>query len=140
MLEAIILTLKIMGWLGVILAILSSTNILTKTLTNVWSKKESFSWSKMFKGIGKVSVFYFSAVAVSIAFTILPFINEMITTFFGVMLISNDTLNTLSSTGILGIVMATVVMQGTKAIQSILELSKISTGEKEEITWKVEEE
>ena len=36
--------------------------------------------------------------------------------------------------------MATVVMQGTKAIQSILELSKISTGEKEEITWKVEEE
>lgn len=140
MLEAIILTLKIMGWLGVILAILSSTNILTKTLTNVWSKKESFSWSKMLKGIGKVFVFYFSAVAVSIAFTILPFINEMITTFFGVMLISNDTLNTLSSTGILGIVMATVVTQGTKAIQSILELSKLSTGEKEEITWKVEEE
>ena len=140
MLEAIILTLKIMGWLGVILAILSSTNILTKTLTNVWSKKESFSWNKMLKGIGKVFVFYFSAVAVSVAFTILPFINEMITTFFGVMLISNDTLNTLSSTGILGIVMATVVMQGTKAIQSILELSKISTGEKEEITWKVEEE
>ena len=140
MLEAIILTLKIMGWLGVILAILSSTNILTKTLTNIWSKKESFSWNKMLKGIGKVVVFYFSAVAVSIAFTILPFINEMITTFFGVMLISNDTLNTLSSTGILGIVMATVVSQGTKAIQSILELSKISTGEKEEITWKVEEE
>lgn len=140
MLEAIILTLKIMGWLGVILAILSSTNILTKTLTNVWSKKESFSWNKMLKGIGKIVVFYFSAVAVSIAFTILPFINEMITTFFGVMLISNDTLNTLSSTGILGIVMATVVTQGTKAIQSILELSKISTGEKEEITWKVEEE
>lgn len=140
MLEAIILTLKIMGWLGVILAILSSTNILTKTLTNVWSKKESFSWNKMFKGIGKVFVFYFSAVAVSVAFTILPFINEMITTFFGVMLISNDTLNTLSSTGILGIVMATVVSQGTKAIQSILELSKLSTGEKEEITWKVEEE
>lgn len=140
MLEAIILTLKIIGWLGVILAILSSANILTKTLTNVWSKKESFSWNKMLKGIGKVVVFYFSAVAVSIAFTILPFINEMITTFFGVMLISNDTLNTLSSTGILGIVMATVVTQGTKAIQSILELSKISTGEKEEITWKVEEE
>lgn len=140
MLEAIILTLKIMGWLGVILAILSSTNILTKTLTNVWSKKEGFSWNKMLKGIGKVVVFYFSAVAVSIAFTILPFINEMITTFFGVMLISNDTLNTLSSTGILGIVMATVVTQGTKAIQSILELSKINTGEKEEITWKVEEE
>lgn len=140
MLEAIILTLKIMGWLGVILAILSSTNILTKTLTNIWSKKENFSWNKMLKGIGKVVVFYFSAVAVSIAFTILPFINEMITTFFGVMLISNDTLNTLSSTGVLGIVMATVVTQGTKAIQSILELSKISTGEKEEITWKVEEE
>ena len=140
MLEAIILTLKIMGWLGVILAILSSTNILTKTLTNVWSKKEGFSWNKMLKGIGKVVVFYFSAVAVSIAFTILPFINEMITTFFGVMLISNDTLNTLSSTGILGIVMATVVTQGTKAIQSILELSKINTGEKEEITSKLEEE
>ena len=88
----------------------------------------------MIKGISKVVIFYLSAVAVSIAFTMLPFINEMITTAFGVILLSNDVLNTLSSVGILGIVLATIVLQGKKAIQSILSLSKISTGEKEEIT------
>lgn len=138
MIEAILKTLEIMGWLGIILMILAVTNIVTSTLSNVWSGEESFSWKKMIKGISKVVIFYLSAVAVSIAFTMLPFINEMITTAFGVILLSNDVLNTLSSVGILGIVLATIVLQGKKAIQSILSLSKISTGEKEEITWEVE--
>ena len=67
MLEAIIATLKIMGWLGVILGILVVVNISSKTIYNVWSSKELFSWKKMLKGIGKSLVFYLSAVAISVA-------------------------------------------------------------------------
>lgn len=94
----------------------------------------------MLKGIIKVGVFYLSAVAVSIAFTMLPFVNEMITNVFGVILFSNDVLNTLSTVVILSTVAAVIVSQGKKAIESVINLSKISTGTKEEITWNVEEE
>ena len=139
MINAILSTLEIMGWLGVILLILSATNIITRTLANVWSKEESFSWKKMLKGISKVIVFYASAVAVTIAFTMLPFINRMIVDTFGVVLLSNETLNTLSSIAVLGIVVATIITQGAKAIQSVNNLSKISTGTKEEITWAVDD-
>lgn len=139
MFEAIIETLRIMGWLGVILGILVTVNITTSTIHNVWSSKELFSWKKMLKGIGKSFVFYVSAVAISIACTMLPYVNEMITASFGVMLVSNETLEVLSSVGILGIVMATVVMQAKKAITGISTLSNVSTSD-EEITWKVEEE
>lgn len=139
MLEAIIETLKIMGWLGVILGILVTVNITTSTIHNIWSSKELFSWKKMLKGIGKSLVFYLSAVAISVACTMLPYVNEMITASFGVMLVSNETLEVLSSVGILGIVMATIVMQAKKAIVGISTLSNVSTSD-EEITWKVEEE
>ena len=139
MLEAIIATLKIMGWLGVILGILVIVNISSKTIYNVWSSKELFSWKKMLKGIGKSLVFYLSAVAISVACTMLPYVNEMITATFGVMLVSNETLEVLSSVGVLGIVMAAVVSQAKKAITGISTLSKVSTSN-EEITWKVEEE
>lgn len=139
MLEAIIKTLQIMGWLGIILGILVVVNITTSTIHNVWSSKELFSWKKMLKGIGKSLVFYLSAVAISIACTMLPYVNEMITASFGVMLVSNETLEVLSSVGILGIVMATIVMQAKKAIVGISTLSNVSTSE-EEITWTVEEE
>ena len=139
MLEAIIKTLQIMGWLGIILGILVVVNITTSTIHNVWSSKELFSWKKMLKGIGKSLVFYLSAVAISIACTMLPYVNEMITASFGVMLVSNETLEVLSSVGILSIVMATIVMQAKKAIVGISTLSNVSTSD-EEITWKVEEE
>ncbi|MBQ9731034.1 MAG: hypothetical protein IJV94_02755 [Bacilli bacterium] len=139
MLEAIIETLKIMGWLGIVLGILVTVNITTNTIYNIWSSKELFSWKKMLKGIGKSLVFYLSAVAISIACTILPYVNEMITASFGVMLVSNETLEVLSSVGILGIVMSTVVIQAKKAITGISTLSNVSTSD-EEITWKVEEE
>ena len=139
MLEAIIATLKIMGWLGVILGILVIVNISSKTIYNVWSSKELFSWKKMLKGIGKSLVFYLSAVAISVACTMLPYVNEMITATFGVMLVSNETLEVLSSVGVLGIVMAAVVSQAKKAITGISTLSKVSTSD-EEITWAVEEE
>jgi hypothetical protein len=140
MLDAIIKTLEVMGWLGVVLGILAITNILTKTLANVWSKEEDFSLSKMLKGIGKVAVFYLSSVAVSIAFTLLPYINEMIANMFDVVLLSNDTLNTLSSVAVLGLVVTAVVVQGKKAIEGISYLSNISTGDNEDITWDVEDE
>lgn len=94
----------------------------------------------MLKGIGKVVIFYLSAVAVSIAFTILPFINDMITEAFGVVLLAKDTLTTLSSVAVLSVVVTVIVTQGKKALESVINLSKLSTSNKEEITWKVEEE
>ena len=139
MLEAIIETLQIMGWLGVILGILVIVNITTSTIHNIWSGKEVFSWKKMLKGIGKSLVFYLGAAAISVACTMLPYVNEMITESFGVMLVANETLEVLSSIGILGIVMSTVVVQAKKAIAGISTLSKVSTSD-EEITWTVEEE
>lgn len=139
MLEAILETLKIMGWLGIILGILVTVNITTSTIHNIWSSKELFSWKKMLKGIGKSLVFYLSAVAISVACTMLPYVNEMITASFGVMLVSNETLEVLSSVGILGIVMSTIVIQAKKAITGISTLSSVSTSD-EEITWKVEKE
>lgn len=139
MLEAILSILKIMGWLGVILGILVVVNISTKTIHNVWSSKELFSWKKMLKGIGKALVFYISAVFICIAFTILPYVNEMITNTFGMILISNEMLETLSSVGVLGTVISTIAMQGKSAITGVLALSKVSTNS-EEITWTVEEE
>lgn len=139
MLEAIMLTLKIMGWLGIVLGILVGVNIVTGTIVNIWSGKETFSWKKMLKGISKSVIFYFSAVAIGVAFTMLPFINEMITSAFGIMLLSNEMLNTLSSVGVLGIVVSTIVVQGKKAIAGVVNLANISS-DSEEITWKVEEE
>lgn len=139
MLEAILSILKIMGWLGIILGILVVVNISTKTIYNVWSSKELFSWKKMLKGISKSLVFYISAVFICIAFTILPYVNEMITSTFGMILISNEMLETLSSVGVLGTVISAIVMQGKSAITGILALSKMSTNS-EEITWSVEEE
>lgn len=139
MLEAIMSTLQIMGWLGITLGILVVVNVVTSTIYNTWSSKELFSWKKMIKGISKSVIFYVSAVLISIAFTILPFINEMITNAFGVMLLSNEMLETLSSVGVLGTVMSTIVIQGKKAIAGIVNLANVSTNS-EVITWEVEDE
>lgn len=140
MLEAILSTIKIVGWLGIILGILSIVNIVTGTLVNMWQNHEAFDFKKMFKGIFKVAVFYVSSAAIAVAFTMLPYINEMITNTFGVILLSSDLLNTLSSVGVLGVVVSTIVVQAKKAIQGILDLSGISSGEVEEITWEVKED
>lgn len=133
MLEAILLTLKTMGWLGIILGILVCVNVVTCTLDNVWSGKESFSWSKMLRGIGKSAVFYVCAVFISVAFTMLPFINTMITNAFGVMLLSEELLSTLSGIGVLGTVVSVIVVQGKKAIEGVVRLANVSTNT-EEIT------
>lgn len=139
MLEAILSTLSIMGWLGVILGILVIVNTICGTIYNICSGKENFKWKKLFKGLGKAGIFYISAAFLSVAFTMLPFINEMITDAFGTILISTELLNTLSSVGVLGVVASVIVIQAKKAIQGITSLANMSA-DTEVITWKVEEE
>lgn len=131
MYEAILNTLVIMGWLGITLAILAIVNIVTGTLVNIWKNKEKFDWRKMIKGIVKVVAFFISSAFVAVAFTMLPFINEMITNAFNTELISSDILNTFSSVGVLGIVISTITVQAKKAIQGIAELANITDGDKE---------
>lgn len=137
MLNAILNTLHIMGWLGIIFAILVVTNTVAGTISNIWAKKEEFSWKRMFNGILKAFVFYVAAIFISVAFTMLPSINEMIINTFGTMLVSTETLNTLSSVGVLGVVIAAVIVQGKKAIENIVKLANTSSNT-EVITWAVE--
>lgn len=138
MVEAILKTLQIMGWLGIALGILAIVNIVAGTLTNIWSGKETFNGKKMLKGIAKVLAFFICSVFVAIAFTMLPFINEMITNAFGVILLSSELLNTLSSIAVLGVVTAAIVVQGKKAIQGVVDLANISS-DTEVITWEVKD-
>lgn len=139
MLEAILTTLKIMGWLGVVLALVVIVNTVCGTVFNISSKKEVFSWARLFKGLGKSLIFYVSATLMGVACTMLPYINEMITKAFGTVLLSNDILTTLSSVGVLGVVVAAVVSLGKKAIANVVKLANMAY-ETEEITWNVEEE
>lgn len=139
MLEAILTTLKIMGWLGVVLALVVIVNTVCGTVFNISSKKEVFSWARLFKGLGKSLIFYVSATLMGVACTMLPYINEMITKAFGTVLLSNDILTTLSSVGVLGVVVAAIVSLGKKAIANVVNLANMAY-ETEEITWNVEEE
>lgn len=134
MLEAILSTLKIMGWLGAILGILVIVNTICGTMVNL-NNGQAFSWRKMGKGLLKALIFYVGAGLTGVAFTMLPFINEMITDTFGVMLVSKELLNTLSSVAVLTVVVATVIIQAKKALEGIVELSNMSS--KEIITWEV---
>jgi len=129
--EAILNTLLIMGWLGVVLATLAIVNILTGTLTNMWTKNEKFDIKKMSKGIIKVISFFICSAFVAVVFTMLPFINEMINNIFNIELISNELLNTFSSVGVLGVVISTITTQGKKAIQGIVDLANISSNNNE---------
>ena len=143
MLEAILETLKIMGMLGIVLFILAAVNIATGTIVNIWQNGEEFSWKKMWKGIEKVLVFYASSIAIAVAFTMLPYINDMIIDAFGSSLINAETLQTLSSVAVIGTVIAAVIVQGKKAIIGISELATMSSGvkaENKEETEEVEEE
>ena len=130
MLEAIMEILRIMGWLGVVLGIIATVNLICGTIYNI-NDGQTFSWKKFFKGILKVVIFY-----ISVAFTMLPYINTMITDAFGVVLLSSELLNTLSSVAVLGIVVASVVTQAKKAFANISKLSTMSS-DVEVITWDV---
>jgi len=136
MLEAVLSTLKTMGWLGAILGLLVLVNTMCGIIHNV-NNGEDFSWKKLFKGLGKAIIFYISAALTSVAFTMLPFINDMIAKSFGVALFSPDVLNVLSSVAILGVVVATVIIQGKKALSGLIDLSNVSLNKKEAITWEV---
>lgn len=139
MLESILETLKMIGWLGIILAILIIVNTLCGTVYNICSKQEDFSWKKMFKGLGKAALFYISAALGAVAFTMIPFVNEMITEQFNIVLFGNDLLNTLSAVGILGIVVSSIVIQAKKAVEGITKLSGV-TSDVENITWEVDDD
>ena len=95
MFEAILETLVIMGWLGVVLGLLIIANTISGTLSNVWFKNETFSWKKLFQGIIKAVVFYGCSTFMSVAFTMLPFINQMIANSFGEVLFSEEMLKLL---------------------------------------------
>ena len=138
--EAILLTLQLMGWLGIILGILVIVNTVAGSLVNIWSGTESFSWKKFVQGIFKSAVFYVSAVLISVAFTMLPFFNNMITGASGEVLLSAEMLDTLSSVGVLGSIVSVIVIQAKKAIGNILKLANLSTSSEEVITWDVEVE
>lgn len=125
MLETIIEVLKIMGWLGVILGILTFVNTICGIITNL-NRGEKFNLKKLLKGLLKAVMFYLSAVLTSIAFTMLPFINTMITKIFEIELLSSDTLNTLSTIAILGIIVAAIITQGKGAIENVNRLSIMS--------------
>ena len=139
MLNAILSTLEIMGWLGIILAILVVVNTTCGTIFNVFSKGEKFSWKRLLGGMGKALVFYIAAALVSVACTMLPYINEMITESFGVMLLTEDLLKTLSSVGVLGIVVSVITIQAKNALKNTVQLANMGN-QTEDITWEVEEE
>lgn len=135
MLEAIISTLSIMGWLGIVLGILVIVNTLCGTMRNIYEGQE-FTWKRLFTGLLKSIAFYIGAAMVGVAFTMLPYINEMIIAGFNVTLLSTELLNALSSVGVLGTVVSTITVQGKKAIQGIVELAQVSA-DTEQITWDV---
>jgi hypothetical protein len=139
MLNAILSTLSIMGWLGIILAILVVVNTTCGTIFNVFSKGEKFSWKRLLGGMGKAAVFYVAAALVSIACTMLPYINNMISESFGVVLLTDDLLKTLSSVGVLGIVVSVITIQAKNAIKNTVQLANMGNLP-EEVTWNVEEE
>lgn len=131
MIDTILTTLQIVGFLGIILGIELIVNTLTGMVYNMIEKGEKFSWKKLLQGIGKALVFYVSAGALSVAFTMLPYVNDMITDVFSIELISTETLNTLSTVGVLSIVIMAIITQGIKAMKGISNLINI-TNKKEE--------
>ena len=139
MLDAILSTLGIMGWLGIVLMILVAVNTACGTVFNVFSKGEEFSWKRLLGGMGKALIFYVAAALVSVACAMLPYINNMITDSFGVMLLTDELLKTLSSVGVLGVVVSVITIQAKNAIKNTVQLANMGN-QTEEVTWNVEEE
>lgn len=125
MIEAILQTLKIMGLLGIVFFILVLVNTVCGILFNT-SNGEEFSKEKLFKGLLKAFIFYMSSVATSIAFALLPFINDLVNKIFDTELLSPNLLNSLSSIAVLAIVVAAISIQGKKALEGIKSLSGVS--------------
>ena len=92
---SILETLYVMGWMGIVLFLLAIVNIVGSTVYNVKQKQEGFSFKRLFGGLGRTALFYGSSIFVAVAFTIVPYINEMISSSFGVELFGSDMLQTL---------------------------------------------
>lgn len=135
--DALIATLQIMSWLGLILGMLTMVNTICGIIYNTSNKGEKFSIQKLGKGLAKAITFYVSSSLIAIAFTMLPFINDMITKVFAIELIKTEMLTTLSTTAVFGTVTAAIVAQGKRALEGIQNLSKATT-DVEKITWNVE--
>lgn len=131
-------TLYVMGWMGIVLFLLSIVNVVGSTIYNVKEKEEEFSIKRLFGGLGQTLLFYGSSIFVAVAFTIIPYINEMISSSFGVELFGSEMLQTLSSVSVLGVCIAAIIEMGQKALQGVQRLTSISS--EETITWEVEDE
>lgn len=137
--RAILEVLQVMGLMGVVLFLLAAVNTVCSTVYNVSGMKENFSLRRLMKGVGRTALFYGSSIFVAIAFTILPFVNDMISTVFGQDIIDTAMLESLSGVGVLGVCISVVLQQGTKAFEGIRKLGNMKMDD-EEITWTVEEE
>lgn len=127
--EAIIEILSIMSWLGVILLLLTIVNISCKAYCNITQLGQKFSWKKVFGGIGKMFLFYCGASLTSVAFSLLPIVNEMINKTSEAELITNEALGQLSTLGVLGICINVIITHGKKALEGITALGKMSKEE-----------
>lgn len=123
--EAVCATLNIVMWIGVILGLLLIVNTMCGIICNL-NKGESFSWNKFFQGVGKAVAFYAGIALLSVVSTLLPFINAMVVEVFKIELLSSSVLNTLSTAAIFGIAAAAITVQGRKALENLMNLSKIS--------------
>ena len=137
--RALLDILQVTGWMGIVLFILSFVNIACSMVYNIVMKKETFSWKRLFSGLGKTGLFYGSAVLIAIAFTILPFVNTMVADMFGQELISGELLQSLSGVGVLSTIIGAIANQGLKAYEGVKKLGNVK-GEEETITWEVKDE
>lgn len=135
--EAILSTLTVMGYLGIILGILVLINTVCGIIKNT-SEGQDFSWKILGKGLLKALVFYICSALLSIAFTMMPDVNKMIQEVAGVQLFSQDTLNTLSSVAVFTIVVSAIITQGKKALTGVAELLKVKINS-EMVTWEVDD-
>lgn len=124
---------QILLWLGLVFLGLVIINTATNTYYNIENKKENFSWKKLLKGFMKSGMFYVGCSMMAMIFNLLPFINGLIISSYGVTLLAPDMLNYFSAATVLGAIMAVVIQQGKKAIQGISKLGQIKIDIQENI-------
>ena len=122
MITTILSTLQIFGWIGLVLFLCSSVNIVGKTYLNI-KEGEAFSWKKLFKGIGKVMLQWALSVILALVCSMLPFINIMIAEIYGVALIGDEILSTLSAVSVIGIAINSIIVQSRKALEVIKKIN-----------------
>lgn len=137
MLETIMPTLSIMGYLGIILGILVLINTVCGIMKNM-NEGQEFSFAILFRGLLKAVIFYACSSMMSVAFAMLPEVNAMIQNLTGIQLFGQETLNTLSSVAVFTVVVAAVTAQGKSALEGITGLLNVKINN-EAITWEVDD-